>query len=231
MQIHGFQKTTLLDYPGHIAATIFLGGCNFCCPFCHNKDLVLRPNEVPTIAEAAVFSVLKKRQGILDGVCITGGEPTLQPDLSDFIKEIKKLGYLVKLDTNGYRPAVLKKLCEEHLIDYVAMDIKHAPDKYNMIANVPEFSIEPIRESVEFLKNGPIPCEFRTTVIKEFHKEEDFSAIGKWLEGAEQYFLQSYKESEQVISPGFHAYAKEELKHFCSILSKNIKKIGIRGVD
>lgn len=231
MQILGFQKTTLLDYPGHVAATIFLGGCNFCCPYCHNKDLVLTPDEVSVIPEETVFSVLKKRQGILDGVCITGGEPTLQPDLKEFIQKIKSLGYLVKLDTNGYRPSVLKDLCKAQLIDYVAMDIKHAPEKYNLIANRRNFFIDLISESVSFLKEGLIPYEFRTTVIKEFHKEADFIAIGKWLSGADAYFLQSYKDSERVISPGFHAYTKKELEHFCSILKSNIKKIEIRGIE
>lgn len=231
MQILGFQKTTLLDYPGHVAATIFFGGCNFCCPYCHNKELVLSPDEISNIPEKTVFSVLEKRQGILDGICITGGEPTLQPDLKSFIKKIKALGYLVKLDTNGYQPSVLKELCKEHLIDYVAMDIKHAPNKYNQIANRKDFSIEPILESVAFLKEGRIPYEFRTTVIREFHKEEDFISIGKWLSGADAYFLQSYKDSERVISPGFHAYPKDDLKHFCSILKPDIKKIEIRGIE
>lgn len=231
MQIHGFQKTTLLDYPGHVAATIFFGGCNFCCPFCHNKDLVMAPNEVPVIPAETVLSVLHKRRGILDGVCITGGEPTLQPDLKDFIKNVKDMGYLIKLDTNGFRPDILKELCREGLIDYVAMDIKHTKEKYPIIANAPHFSITPIEESVEFLKNGSIPYEFRTTVVREFHKEEDFIEIGKWLDGASRYFLQGYKDSERVISPGFHSYTKEELEHFCYLLSKYVKNIEIRGVD
>ena len=231
MQIHGFLKTTLLDYPGHVAATVFFGGCNFCCPFCHNKDLVLSPGAVAAIPKSEVLAVLEKRKGILDGVCITGGAPCLQPELSSFLRELKSMGYLIKLDTNGYRPDVLKALCGAGLIDYVAMDIKHSPDKYNMIANVGDFSIAPIEESVTFLKNGSVPYEFRTTVVAEFHHREDFIKIADWLCGASQYFLQSYEDSDQVISAGFHAASVDTLNDFCSILSEKIKKVEIRGVD
>ncbi len=165
MQIHGFQKTTLLDFPGRVACTIFTGGCNFRCPFCHNGDLVLDPANVPRIAEDEIFLQLEKRRGILDGVCITGGEPTLQPDLADFIKKIRASGLLVKLDTNGYQPDILERLVADGLVDYVAMDIKHCPEKYNFISQVRDFDFGRIQESVSFLLEGNVPCEFRTTIV------------------------------------------------------------------
>ena len=231
MQIHGFQKTTLLDYPGHIAATVFTGSCNFRCPFCHNSDLVLFPQDVPIVSEEEIFTHLKKRQGILDGVCITGGEPTLQTDLPDFILKVRSLGYAVKLDTNGYRPDVLAKLCDDGLIDYVAMDIKHAPVKYNDICQVTDFDFKRIQSSVDYLIHSSIPYEFRTTIVKELHTAEDISAIGSLVAGARSYYLQSYKDSEQVMKPGFHAHSKETLLSFQTILNKTISHVEIRGVD
>ena len=231
MQIHGFQKTTLLDYPGKVACTIFLGGCNFRCPFCHNGDLVLCPNDVPVISEETVFSHIKKRQGILEGVCITGGEPCLQPDLADFIQKIRALGLPVKLDTNGYYPDVLKSLVTSGLIDYVAMDIKQCVEKYNFISQMCGFDVTRIKESVSFLLERHVPYEFRTTVVKELHQAEDFRAIGRWLAGADAYYLQSYKNSEQVITPGFSSYSYEELKELQSLVLPYISNTKIRGVD
>ena len=231
MRIDGLQKMTLLDFPGKVACTVFTGGCNFRCPFCHNALLVTKLPEKPDYSEDEILSFLEKRTGLLDGVAITGGEPLLNPDIADFIRKIRSMGYAVKLDTNGSFPERLKAIVGEGLVDYVAMDIKHAPNKYNQIANRKDFSIEPILESVAFLKEGRIPYEFRTTVIREFHKEEDFISIGKWLSGADAYILHSYKDSERVISPGFHAYPKDDLKHFCSILKPDIKKIEIRGIE
>ena len=231
MQIHGFQKTTLLDYPGHVASVVFTGGCNFRCPFCQNRDLVLNPAEVPLIDEKDIFAHLEKRKGILDGICITGGEPTLQKDLPEFIKRARDLGYSIKLDTNGYRPDVLNSLLEKGLLDYVAMDIKHSPEKYPVICNVPDFKLQNINDSIRLLKNGKIPYEFRTTVIKEFHKESDFVEIGNWLAGSMAYYLQSYKDSDQVISPGFHPYPKETLIGFQTILKEQIDLVEIRGID
>ena len=231
LEIHGFQKTTLLDYPGCLASTVFFGGCNFRCPYCHNGDLVLSPGSLPLISEDTVLSHLKKRQGILDGVCITGGEPTLQPELFDFIKKIKDLGYLVKLDTNGSHPEVLKSLCHSNLIDYVAMDIKHAPSRYQEICNAPSFSMEKIAESAAFLLEGTVPYEFLTTIVRELHTLKDFEEIGAWIAGADSYFLQSYQESEQVIHPVFSSYTKKELEDIQSLLQKYISHVEIRGVD
>lgn len=231
MQILGFLKTTLLDYPEHVASTVFTGGCNFRCPFCHNGDLVLHPDGANTYSEEEIFTHLNKRKGILDGVCITGGEPTLQADLADFIRRIRALGYAVKLDTNGYRPDILKTLCNEGLLDYVAMDIKQAPSHYNDIACCPDFQIRHIEESVSFLMHGNIPYEFRTTLVRELHTTEDIVEIGQFLSGARAYYLQSYKESQQVIRPGFHAHTTDELLLFQEILKRTISNVTLRGID
>ncbi|MGN1147357.1 MAG: anaerobic ribonucleoside-triphosphate reductase activating protein [Lachnospiraceae bacterium] len=231
MQIHGLNKTTLLDYPEHVAATIFTGGCNFCCPFCHNGELVLRPQEFPLISEEEILAFLKKRKGILTGVCITGGEPTLQPDLPDFIGKIKDLGYLVKLDTNGYRPEVLKDLLAKGLLDYVAMDIKNAKEHYAGTAGKENLEIARIEESVSLLMEGRIPYEFRTTVVKELHAKEDFQKIGQWLAGAKAYFLQAYRENENVMVKGFTSYEKEELEEFAAILRQTISRVELRGME
>lgn len=231
MQIHGFQKTTLLDYPGKVACTIFFGGCNFRCPFCHNGNLVLCADKVPTISEEEIFSHLKKRATILEGVCITGGEPCLQPQLIPFIRRLRTLGLSIKLDTNGYYPDVLISLVKEGLIDYVAMDIKQCPEKYNFISQMHDFDIAGIRQSVSFLLEGNIPYEFRTTVVKELHNFDDFKEIGLWIAGADSYFLQSYKDSNQVITSGFSSCSYQELKDIQSLLLPFVPNIEIRGVD
>lgn len=231
MQIHGLNKTTLLDYPEHVAATVFTGGCNFCCPFCHNADLVLHPGDFPTLSEEEVLAFLQKRKNVLTGVCITGGEPTLQPDLPDFIRKIKGMGYLVKLDTNGYRPEVLKNLLEEKLLDYVAMDIKNSKEKYDIAVGKGNPDINRIETSVALLKEGQIPYEFRTTVVKELHTKEDFVAIGEWLSGTRAYFLQGYRDNENVIQKGFTAYTKEEMEAFAEMLRAYIGRVELRGVE
>ncbi len=218
MRIAGLNKTTLLDYPGHVAATVFAVGCNFCCPFCHNKDLVIERNP-ELISEQEVLAFLKKRKGILEGVCITGGEPTLQPDLKDFIRKIKQLGYLVKLDTNGYRPDAAADLLGEHLLDYIAMDIKNSKAKYGVTAGQADVDVEKIADSVELIKGSGIDYEFRTTVIRELHTEEDLMEIGDWIKGSSRYYLQAYEENENVIQGGFHAYSAEEMQDFAKRLT------------
>lgn len=230
MQIHGFNKTTLLDYPGLVAATLFTGACNFRCPFCQNADLVLNPSSLPIIPEEEVIAHLKKRKGITKGVCITGGEPTLQKDLEDFIIKLKQLDLKVKLDTNGYRPEILSHLIEAGLIDYVAMDIKSSPKGYEAAAGV-NVDISSIKESIDILINGKIGYEFRTTVMRELHNEDTFEEIAKFIKGADKYFLQGYVESERVIKPGFTAYSYEELKTFLPILEGRINHVEIRGVE
>lgn len=231
MQIHGLNKITLLDFPEHVAATIFTGGCNFRCPFCHNSELVLCPEQEPLIAEEEVLDFLKKRKGMLTGVCITGGEPTLQTDLQTFIRRVKELGYLVKLDTNGYRPEVLEELLKEHLVDYVAMDIKSSKERYGALAGVDKIDTSVIDRSVCLLRNGKAPYEFRTTVVRELHCTEDFKKIGEWLAGCRAYYLQAYREDENVMQQGFSAYTREEMEEFARILRENIEKVQIRGME
>lgn len=228
MKIYGFQKLTLLDYPGHMAATIFTGGCNFRCPFCHNSDLIT-PGE--PISEENTFSFLRKRAGILEGICITGGEPTLQPDLDEFMRRIKNIGYKIKLDTNGYRPDVLKKLCSEGLIDYVAMDIKSSREHYGELAGISALSIELIEQSADYLKQGNIPYEFRTTIVPELHGEDDILAIGRWLEGDSPYYLQAYRDSEQVLDRRFSQPTAELMRHLRDMLLPYLPKTQIRGVE
>lgn len=230
MNICGLQKTTLLDYPGHVASTIFLGGCNFRCPFCHNSDLLDGCTEHP-FSESDVLAFLKKRSNILEGVCITGGEPTLHPDLEDFIRKIKNIGLAVKLDTNGYQPNVLKHLCEQGLIDYTAMDIKAGRSNYGHVCGLPEIALENIEESISFLLSGTVPYEFRTTVVRELHSEEDFIDISHWIKGCSAYFLQSYRDSEQVLTPGFSACSKEELLHYLDIVRPCAEIAQLRGID
>lgn len=231
MKIYGFNKTTLLDYPEHVASTIFTGGCNFRCPFCHNKDLVLLSSDYPQISEEEILTFLKKRKGILTGVCITGGEPTLQADLPEFLQKIKEIGYLIKLDTNGYQPAVLQSLIEKKLVDYIAMDIKTDKEHYADLVNIPHFSISNIEESISFIMHSGLPYEFRTTVVKELHNADTFLHIRDWIGGASAYYLQNYKDSENVLQKGFHGFSKEELQEFLDILAPSISHIGLRGID
>lgn len=230
MEIHGLNKLTLLDYPSKTACTVFTGGCNFRCPFCHNRSLVLDPTSQPLIDEREFFAFLKKRQGVLDGVCVTGGEPTLQADLFDFIKKIKDLGYLVKLDTNGFRPNVLKKLIGAHLLDYVAMDIKNSLSLYPLSVGIQSFDTAPIKESAAILLSDVIDYEFRTTVVSEFNNEQSFMEIAQWLAGAKKYFLQAFTDSGDLINNTLHAVEKEKMLDFARILEKTIAKVEIRGI-
>lgn len=231
MQIHGLNKTTLLDYPGYVAATVFTGGCNFCCPFCHNAGLVLAPERQPVLPEQEVLAFLKKRRGILSGVCITGGEPTLQPDLKEFLSAVKELGYLVKLDTNGYRPAVLRELLLEELVDYVAMDIKTSLSCYEKLTGRKNMDINRIKMSIQLLLSGKTAYEFRTTVVRELHTRRDFEEMADFLAGSKIHYLQAYRESENVITGGYHPCTREEMEEYAQILRSTIPKVEIRGMD
>lgn len=245
MQIHGFHKTTLLDYPEHIAATVFTGGCNFRCPFCHNGELVLDPGCQPLIPVEEVLTYLKKRQGILQGVCVTGGEPTLQKDLKAFIQKIKELGYPVKLDTNGYMPGVLWDLLQNGLVDYVAMDIKAARENYTTATGLAHMDLSRIEESIGILKSGGIPYEFRTTVVKGIHTVKEFEEIGRWIAGCPAYYLQNYEENEnclyRMVQTGedagkenaapFGAFSREELEQMAELTRKYVGKVTLRGVE
>lgn len=232
MQIHGLQKLTLLDYPGHMAATVFTGGCNFRCPYCHNSELVLRPESVPMIPEAEVFAFLKARAKMLEAVCVTGGEPTLQKDLPEFLAKVRSLGYRVKLDSNGQAPSVLAGLLQNKLVDYVAMDIKNCRERYGETIGVPNFRTDAVEASVQLLMRSDIQYEFRTTVCKELHDTESIKRIGEWIAGARHYYLQPYRESDQVMHKGvFHAPEREELIAWKELLAKTISAVDIRGLD
>ena len=242
MEIHGFNKTTLLDYPEHVACTVFTGHCNMRCPFCHNGDLVLQPGSQPLVPEEEFFAFLNKRKNILEGVAITGGEPTLQKDLKDFIAKIKDLGLLVKLDSNGMRPQDLKELVASNLIDYLAMDIKSSKEKYGETVGIANFDIKPIEESVDFLMEGRVPYEFRTTVLKPFHTQEVFEGIADWIGGCEKYFLQSYVDSHRLLkdflpeeekakySVAFEAYTPQEMIAFENYLKSRGMNVKVRGI-
>lgn len=227
MIIKGIQKLTLLDFPGRVACTVFTAGCNFRCPFCHNASLVLGGSD-GFINENEIFAFLEARRGRLSGICISGGEPTLQPDLARFIRRVKELGYAVKLDTNGYRPEVLRELLSEGLLDYVAMDIKSSRERYSAVAGV-EVDVSKIEESAALLMSSGVPYEFRTTVVRELHSAEDFPEIGNWLSGAENFYLQSFVDSGDVISDGLNGYDKKDLQELLNLLKVKIPSAKIRG--
>ncbi|WP_238483712.1 anaerobic ribonucleoside-triphosphate reductase activating protein [Anaerosporobacter faecicola] len=231
MQIHGFNKTTLLDYPEHLAATIFLGHCNFRCPFCHNASLVLAPEKQPTIPAVDVINTLKERQGILEGVCITGGEPTLTHDLPDFIAQIKDLGLKVKLDTNGSNPLMLSYLLDQHLLDYVAMDIKNSKEQYNKTIGLSSSCMDQVIESISLLKQSNLPYEFRTTIVSEFHRMDDILSIGEWLHGSPAYYLQKFIDSGNLLQNGLHAASRETMLAYKEALKPHFKVVELRGMD
>lgn len=231
MNIHGFTKTTLLDYPGQVASCIFTGGCNFRCPFCHNGELVLNPNTFPRIEEDEIFEHLNKRKNVLYGVCITGGEPTLQPDLLRFMEKVKALELSVKLDTNGYNPSVISDALRNNLVDYIAMDIKAGRDNYAQATGVAGIDISVIEDSASIIMNSNIDYEFRTTAVRGIHDEHDFEDISKWLAGESHYFLQSYKANDAVIDQSCAAFAKDTLIDYLEILRTTIPNAELRGVD
>ena len=231
MRICGLNKTTLLDYPGRVAATIFTGGCNYRCPFCQNGGLVTDVQDQPVIPEEEVLQFLSKRKGILEGVCITGGEPTLQKDLPLYMERIRSMGYDIKLDTNGTNPALVKELVEAGLVAKVAMDIKTSPDRYSVLAGVPDARMDAVRETAEYLLHGKVEYEFRTTVVKELHSEQDFHEIAGWLSGARAYYLQEYQDSDMVLVKGFHGCTLEEMEHYRDILLTTMETVEIRGID
>lgn len=227
----GLQKLTLLDYPGKVACTLFTRGCNFRCPFCHNASLVVKADEQQSYANSEIIAFLKKRQGILDGVAISGGEPTLVKGLYEFISDVKSLGYSVKLDTNGTNPALIKRLIDDKLVDYVAMDIKNSPEKYAYTCGLPEnYDLSKIEESKNILMVGRVDFEFRTTVAKPFHTEEDFIKIGEWIKGSEKYFLQQFKDSGDIIGQEISPYNESEMEKFLSLLLPFVPNSQLRGL-
>ena len=234
MKISGLQKLTLLDFPGKVACTVFLGGCNFRCPFCHNFELV-DGSTPPLMEEGELLAFLKSRRGVLDGVCITGGEPTLQPRLAELLREIKSMGYQVKLDTNGYRPEVLRSLVAEGLVDYVAMDVKNGPDLYGTTVGLDGFDLSPIEESIRFLLEGRVDYEFRTTAAEPLHTEQSVADLSRWLlslEGehkARQLFLQPFVDRDTVPVAGLSAPDKDTLAAFLALLSPCAEHVSLRG--
>ncbi len=230
MRLGGYQKLTLIDYPGVIATTVFTVGCSFRCGFCHNPELVIK-SQFPALnnLEEEFFQHLAKRVGKLEGVCITGGEPTIQPDIIEFIRKIKAMGFLVKLDSNGTRPDVLRKAIKEKLVDFIAMDIKSSPENYSKTVGLTA-DIERIKLSVEMIMNSGFPYEFRTTVVPGIHSEKDFVKIAKWIKGAKSYYLQEYREM-RTLDPNMKNVTEGktlDLKKIKTSMESYIENIGIR---
>lgn len=230
MRIDGLQKMTLLDFPGKVACTVFTGGCNFRCPFCHNALLVTELPKKPDYTDDEILSFLKKRAGLLDGVAITGGEPLMNPEIGDFIKEIRNLGYAVKLDTNGSFPDRLKTIVNEGLVDYVAMDIKNCKDKYAETIGLKSYDLSKIEESVEFLKSGTVDYEFRTTIVNEFHTVEDIRKAAEWIKGAKRYFLQNFVDSGNLIDSSVTGVGKQTMLEMQKAAAEFVPQTKIRGI-
>ena len=231
MHIHGLQKLAMVDYPGKLAATVFTGGCDLRCPFCHNALLVTRLAETPEIPEEEVLDFLASRKGLLDGVVLTGGEPLLQPDAADFLRKVRELGFAVKLDTNGCHPAALADILDQGLADYVAMDVKNSPRRYGETVGVPDFDLAPVEESVRLLQRSAVDHEFRTTLVRELHSEADLDAIAAWLEGVPKYFLQNFVDSGNLIGQGYHGFSLEELRAFAERMRPHFGAVELRGVE
>lgn len=230
MRIGGFQKMTVLDYPGKVACTVFLAGCNFRCPFCHNALLVTKQTDDEISAED-VISYLSKRKGLLDGVCITGGEPLLNEDIELLLTPIKELGYSIKIDTNGSRPEVLKRLVEKGLADYVAMDIKACAEDYPTVSGVKDVNFTDISESIQYIMHCGVDYEFRTTVVKELHTTDSIASAAKMIQGAKRYYLQAFKDSgEQLIQNGFSAHSRETMEKMLVQVQKFVPSAEIRGL-
>jgi len=229
MKIGGLQKLTLVDYPGKVAATVFLIGCNFRCGFCHNPELITWDKSQKEIAEKEFFEFLDSKEGLIEGICISGGEPTIYSDLIDFIKKIKAKGFSVKVDTNGSNPEILKKMIEEKLIDFIAMDIKTSLEKYEKATNT-KIDLEKIKKSAELIKNSGIDYEFRTTVVPVLVEKEDIEKIGEWLGGAKKIALQQFRNQKVLdkIFEKLQPYSDEMLKEFVKILEKHIKGVELR---
>ena len=228
--ICGYAKLSLLDYPDKMASTVFTGGCNLRCPFCHNAPLVTDVYKAPRIDQAEVLDYLTRRKKILDGVCITGGEPLLNDDIDDFIKKVKDIGYLVKLDTNGTFPEKLDKLLEQGNIDYVAMDIKNCREKYPETVGQLTFDVKPVEDSVKILMGSGVEYEFRTTLVRELHSLADMDRIGAWLKGAPKYYLQTFKDSGHLIKPGLTGFDAQTMYAFRDRAAEYFNKVEVRGL-
>jgi pyruvate formate lyase activating enzyme len=229
MIIKGFQKLTLLDFPGRMACTVFTGGCNFRCPFCHNALLVTEMDNVE-YTEEEIFSYLEKRRNVLDGVAVTGGEPLLQKDIERFLYEIKEKGFAVKLDTNGSYPGKLADILEMELVDYVAMDIKNSRARYGETVGIENFDIKPVEESVELLRSSGVDYEFRTTLTKDFHTPQDMQALAEWIKGTPKYFLQNFVDSGNLIDASCKGLSKAEMNEMLEIARLYVPSAQLRGI-
>ena len=230
MRICGLQKLSMVDYPGMLAATVFTGGCNLRCPFCHNALLVTRLQKSPVLNTDDVLAFLASRRGFLDGVVLSGGEPLMQPDSVDFLTQVRELGFLIKVDTNGCYPHVLREILDKQLADYVAMDIKNSPDKYAQTVGIPNFPLDNVNRSIALLQSSGIDYEFRTTVVREFHTADDIAAIAQWVSGAPHYYLQNFEDSGNLISQGLHGFSPDELQIMADSALKHLKNVQIRGL-
>ena len=230
MKIIGFQKLTLLDYPGKTACTVFTAGCNLRCPFCHNRDLVMPPSDAQTYSEEEIIAYLSKRKGLIDGICITGGEPMLMKDLPEFCAKLKDLGIAVKIDTNGFFPAQLKYIVNNKLCDYVAIDVKNCFERYNETIGVKFADVSKVKESIDFLKKSYIDYEFRTTVCKNFHTYDDLKQIAMLIGDEQKYFLQSFVDSGAIIGQNIEGYSPSEMKDMAARLRIYCNKIEVRGI-
>ena len=228
MIISGFEKLTLLDYPGKLACIIFTQGCNFKCSYCQNSDL-LECNNIKLISEEEIFAYLEKRKNVLDGIVISGGEPTIQKGLSQFIKRVKELGLLVKLDTNGSNPNIIQKLIDEKLVDYIAMDIKNVFDKYSDVIKI-NANLDKIRKSIGILKKSDVDHEFRTTIIKNFHNINNILDICKYLGNCEKFYIQNFEDSDGVIDKSLKSFTKEELIDIQNKINKKFNNVRVRGL-
>lgn len=230
IRIQGLQKLTLLDYPEKVACTIFTAGCNFRCPFCHNASLVTRTGQNEEIETEEIMKFLGKRTGILDGVCVTGGEPLYWPGITEFLRMIKDLEYQVKLDTNGSYPEKLKTIVGEGLVDYVAMDIKNSKENYGRTIGIEGYDLSKIEESVQFLLENHVEYEFRTTVVRQFHRKKDFELIGQWIKGAGKYCLQAFVDSGDLIGQGMSGYEKAQMEEAREIAAQYTEQAILRGI-
>lgn len=231
MDFSGWEKLSLVDFDDYITTTLFSSGCNFRCPFCHNGPLVLHPESASKIDFERILDYLRKRKGVVEGVCISGGEPTLGDDLLDKMREIKALGYKIKLDSNGYRPEIIQKALDEGLVDYFAMDIKNSPDLYGKTCGLKDMDVSRIIQSIALIMGSGKEYEFRTTIIKEFHSVESISEAAKMIQGADKYFLQMYVDRDGCIEHGFHAVDKEEAEQMRKAASSFVKAAYLRNYD
>ncbi len=229
MIIEGLQKLTLLDFPNHVACTIFSHGCNLRCPFCHNAGLVVRKPE-QEITKEELASFFEKRKGILDGIAFTGGEPLLHKDAVEYIEFLRESGLKVKLDTNGFYPERLKEIIDKKLVDYIATDIKSSPEGYAKATGIPEIDLSPLRESIGLIMNSGIDYEFRTTAVKGIHEKDNFKKIGEWIKGAQHYYIQRFTDSGDLIGGGFDAFTDAEMREFLEEVLPNIPSAELRGV-